>query len=206
VTDVSPVCGLPIGTPILTPTGHVPVEALEPGAMVLAISGSSAPFQLVTAVRRLEWSGSLIRLRAESLDDGAPQEDLLVPPDQALLIDGRLVAAGALVDGHGIVAEPHVGPIPLIQVMLGGHDAILACGAAVETPRPHPDAPDCAPRQPPDGTLRAMLSWRAEHMGWAGGMMAEIEPEIGTLRERLAANPLSEAAPLVPRLRDPDRD
>lgn len=199
MTSNAPDCGLPIGTPVLTPTGQVAVEDLAPGAMVLAISGSSAPFQAVAAVRRLRRTGPMVRLRAEALDDGTPQQDLLLPPGHALLLDGALVAAGDLVDGHGILAEPAGQACELVEVMLAGHDAVLAAGAAVETLRPHPDAPDCAPRRAPDAALRAMLSWRAERMGWASPQpAAEPGPDIGSLRDRLAASPLAAAFPPVP--------
>lgn len=199
MTDTSPDCGLPIGTPVLTPTGQVAVEDLAPGTLVLAISGSSAPFQAVAALRRRRSAGPLVRLRADALDDGTPQQDLLLPPGHALLLDGALVAAGELVDGHGILAEPAGEGIELVEVILAGHDAMLAAGAAVETLRPHPEAPDCAPRRAPDAALRAALSWRAERMGWASPRMAaEPDAEPGSLRERLAASALAAALPPVP--------
>ncbi len=191
--DASSTCGLPVGTPVLTPTGQVAVEDLAPGALVLAISGTSAPFQPVVAVRRLCWTGPMVRLRAEALDDGAPQETLLLPPGQALLIDGVLVDAGELVDGHGVLPIAADGPVELVQVILAGHDAVLAAGVAVESTRPHPGAPDCAPRRPPDAALRALLSWRAEQMGWATPHAASPAPLVGSLRDRLAASPFAPA-------------
>ncbi|MEO3471517.1 Hint domain-containing protein [Roseomonas sp. CAU 1739] len=200
MTDISPDCGLPIGTPVLTPTGHVPVETLRPGALVLAISGTSAPFQALMAVRRVRWSGPMVRLKAEALDDGAPQEDLLLPPHHALLIDGSLISAGALVDGHGVLEEPATGPVDLVQITLAAHDAVLAAGLAVETARPDPEAPDCLPRRAPQAALRAMLAWRAERLGWAIPAVIEPEPDVGSLRDRLAASPLAAALPLVPPL------
>lgn len=204
MNKISPECGLPVGTMVLTPAGQVPVETLAPGAMLLAMSGSSAPFQAVAAVHRLRWDGPMVRIRAEALDDGAPQEDLLLPPGHGVLLEGALVAAGSLVDGLGVVAEPAGTPVEIVQIVLGGHDAILAAGAAVEAVRPHPDAPDCAPRRSPDATLRALLSWRAEHMGWVQRQSTEIRPEFGTLRDRLEAFPFTSAVPMVPPFRDPE--
>lgn len=205
MTDASTELGLPIGTLVLTPAGHVPVERLGPGAMVLATSGSAAPFQSVVSVRRLRWTGPLVRVLAEALDDGTPQDDLLLTPGQGLLLDGALIAASALVDGHGIRLEPAGRPVELVQVVLGGHDVILAAGAAVEAARPHPDAPDCAPRREPEAALRAMLSWRAERLGWAATAAIEAAPpEAGTLRDLLEASPLSAALPLRPLAGDAD--
>lgn len=203
MSDASSGRGLPIGTPVLTPAGQVAVETLAPGTLVLAISGTSAPFQPVVEVSRLRWAGPMVRLLAEALEDGAPQGDLLLPPDQALLLDGALVAAGALVDGHGILPVAAGDPVELVQVTLAGHDALLAGGVAVESIRPHPDAPDCAPRRDPDATLRAMLSWRAERMGWASPDPARAAPLVGSLRDRLAASPFAPAIPPVLPGRDP---
>ena len=188
MNETPPDIGLSVGTPVLTPTGHVPVEQLAPGTQVLAMSGSSAPFQTVVAVRRSPYAGPMIRIRADALGDGSPQADLLLPPGH----------------GFGIVEEASGGLVELVQITLAGHDAVLAAGAAVETVRPHPDAPDCAPRRAPDAPLRAMLSWHAEQMGWATRQVIEDEPVLGTLRERLEAFPLSAALPPLPPFRDPD--
>lgn len=196
--------GLPHGTPILTPRGPVPVEALQPGMMVLAVSGAAAPFQPVVAVEHGRHDGPMVRIRSGALADGAPADDLLVPPGQALLIDGALVTAAELVDGHGIVLDPDGGPRPVIRIVLEAHDAVLAAGAAVETASADPAAPPCAPRAAPDATLRALLAWRAEAMGWATpAATTETQPEVGTLRARLSATALAPAAPLPPPVKPP---
>ena len=180
--------GLLPGTPVLTPRGLVPAEALEPGMLVLAVSGAAAPFRHVAAVRLAGAAGPLVRIRAGALDDGTPQEDLLLPAGHALLIDGALIAAGALVDGHGIRHEAADGPLRLVEILLPEHDAILAAGAAVETATPGLDAPDCAPRRAPDAALRAMLSWRAERIGWAAADPAPPPEPALTIEEELATS------------------
>lgn len=181
--------GLVAGTPVLTPNGAVAAEALRPGMLVIAVSGAAAPFRHVVAVRRSVLPRPAIRIRAGALDDGTPQDDLILPPGHALLLDGALIAASDLADGHGILAEPDGPPLPLVEIVLDSHDAILAAGTAVETAPPGPEAPDCAPRRAPDGPLRAVLAWRAERMGWA--VAAEPPPpEAGGLRERLTASAL----------------
>jgi hypothetical protein len=182
----------------------VPAELLVAGDLVLAVSGRAAPFQPVAAIAAGRAATPLVRIRAGALADGTPQEDLLLPPAHALLFEGVLVAAGELVDGHGIVAEPARGETTLVQVVLDGHDAVLAGGAAVETALPHPDAPGCAPRHAPDATLRALLAWRAETMGWAAPASVEPpQPGIGSFRSRLEASALgtpdTPPPPLPPR-------
>lgn len=202
--ETSSEIGLPVGTLVLTPTGQVPVETLVAGALVMAVSGGSAPFQAVSAVRRIRWTGPMVRIRAEALDDGAPQIDLRLLPGQGVLLEGVLITAEALVNDVGVVAEPADMPVELVQIVLGGHDAVLASGLAVESARPHPDAPDCAPRRGPDAALRAMLSWRAEHMGWVERRQMQTRPQIGVLRERLEAYPFTAAVPVAPPIREPD--
>ena len=188
-----PVRGLLAGTPVLTPGGPVPAESLQPGMLVLAVSGVAAPFRNLAAVRRNRVPGPAIRIRAGALDDGTPQQDLLLPAAHGLLLDGALIEAGALVDGHGILPEPGDAPLALVELVLHGHDAVLAAGCAVETIPPAPDAPGCAPRRAPDGALRALLSWRAERMGWAAPAPVAPTPGPEDFRERLIDSPLSPA-------------
>ena len=102
------------GTRIATPRGEIRVEDLRPGDPVLTVGGAARH------VRPVRWVGHLtidlarhawparaapIRIRAHAFADGAPARDLLVSPDHALLCDGMLVHAGALVNGRSIVRE-----------------------------------------------------------------------------------------------------
>lgn len=203
MTDASPPRGLPLGTPVLTPLGPAAVETLAPGAVVLAVSGEAAPFQTVLGLRRARAEGPVVRIRAGALADGTPHEDLLLPPAHALLLDDALVAAGDLVDGHAILREAPDGPLDLAELVLATHDAVLALGAAVETALPAEDAPPCLPRRAADGPLRALLSWRAELLGWAPPAAIGAGPDTvapATLRQRLAASPLAPVTPPVPPL------
>lgn len=193
--------GLPLGTTILTPAGPVPAEALAPGMLVIAVSGAAAPFQAIAEVRRGRAAGPLIRIRAGALADGAPQDDLLLPAGHGLLLDGALIAAGDLVDGCGILQETDAAPVEVVDLVLAGHDAVIAAGAAVETALPQPAAPPCAPRRAADGPLRAALTWRAETLGWtAPPPAAPAAPSPGTFRERLSASALTPALPPSPPL------
>ncbi|BDG72539.1 Hint domain-containing protein [Roseomonas fluvialis] len=192
--EAPPPLGLPLGTPVLTPTGEVAVEALVPGMLVLAVGGGAAPFQSVVELRRVLLPGPFVRLRAGALADGSPHDDLVLPPGHAVLLDGTLVTVGDLADDRGILVEAGAA-LAAVQIVLAGHDAVLACGAAVETAPPEPGSSPCAPRCPPDATLRALLAWRAEAMGWSPPT-APTAPslEVGSFRARLAASPLTPAA------------
>lgn len=191
--------GLPLGTTILTPGGPVPAEDLAPGMLVIAVSGAGAPFQAIAEVRRGQAAGPFIRIRAGALAEGAPQDDLLLPAGHGLLLDGALIAAGDLVDGCGILQDTDAATVEVVDLVLAGHDAVIAAGASVETALPQPADPPCAPRRAADGPLRAALAWRAETLGWvAPAPAAPAEPSPGTLRERLSASALVPALPPRP--------
>jgi hypothetical protein len=201
VTEDPAESGLPRGTPILTPQGEIPVERIEPGMMLIAVSGCGAPFQTVRAVRRRRAEARCIRIRAGALAEGAPLVDLILPAGHGVFLNGGLVRAGALPIGGGILAEPSA-PCDLFDIVLAAHDAVLAAGAAVETALPAPDGAPFCPRVEPDGVLLAMLAWRAEQMGWAAPPAPEDPlPEPIRLRERLITcplRPLAAPAPIFP--------
>jgi hypothetical protein len=124
--------GFMAGTRIRTPGGVVAVEALRPGDPVLTADGR------VDVVRRLgrQTVSTLstdpagvppIRLRAGALGEGMPSRDLLLSPHHAVLIEGVLVRAGALVNGGSIVRCADL-PASVVyhQVEPAGHALILA--------------------------------------------------------------------------------
>lgn len=191
--------GLPAGTPVLTPSGEVPVESLVPGMLVIAVSGVAAPFQRVQALLRRQVRTGLVRIQAGALADASPLTDLRLPPGHGVFIDGRLFAAGSLALGPGIAPEA-AGPCDLFDLVLAGHDAVLAAGIAVETAVPDAQ-PFFCPRAEPDGVLRAMLAFRAEAMGWVPPVPPKDPvPEVGSLRARLAASPFTPPLPRGPLL------
>lgn len=196
-----PEIGLPPDTPVLTPSGEVMAGALRPGDIVIAVSGAGAPFQPVAEIRRGFVPAALVRLRAGGLAEGTPQRDLLLPPGQALLLDGLLVEAGALLGGPGATLEQSAGLQEVVRVVLAGHDAILAAGAAVETALATPADTPMRARSEPDAALRALLALRAEAMGWVSvPPEPEPAPPPGSLAEELAASALAPAMPPAPPL------
>ena len=127
------------GTRIATPGGERPVESLCIGDPVLTADGRVEP---VRWLGRRSYAGRLlagrrhllpIRFTAGSLGDGLPRRDLLVSPAHAMLLDGMLIPAEALVNGLSITRVATMERVDYIHVELNQHDAILAEGAPSET-------------------------------------------------------------------------
>ncbi len=127
------------GTQVATARGPVAVETLTVGDVVLTAGGTEAPVrwvgrQTVSTTFADPIRVMPIRIKAGALDDNLPARDLLISPDHALLIDGVLVHAGALVNGRSIVRETDV-PASFVyyHVELDDHALILAEGVPAET-------------------------------------------------------------------------
>jgi Hint domain len=137
-TDNMTICFL-AGTNILTPSGEVHVEDLKPGDRVLTVDGRSMPVRWIgrQSVSRL-FADPLrvlpIRVKAGAFVENVPARDLLVSPDHALLVDGVLIQAGALVNGTSITREENVpASFTYYHVEVDEHSLILAEGAPAET-------------------------------------------------------------------------
>ncbi|MGO8737325.1 Hint domain-containing protein [Rhodoblastus sp.] len=127
------------GTMIRTPEGEVAVETLNPGDLVLTADGAAKPVnwlgrQTVSTVFADPTRILPIRVKAGALADNVPARDLLVSPDHALLVDGVLIHAGALVNGASIVRETKVPRVfTYYHIELDDHSLILAENAPAET-------------------------------------------------------------------------
>ncbi|NKX44916.1 Hint domain-containing protein [Roseicyclus persicicus] len=129
------------GTRIRTPGGDRAVETLAAGDLVMTADGRSVPVKWLwrqTLSTRFGTAERLqpVRVRAGALGEGLPQRDLVVTADHALSIDGLLVDAGALVNGHSIDRVPlsDLGELfAVYHVETADHDLILAEGVPAET-------------------------------------------------------------------------
>lgn len=127
------------GTAISTPGGERAVETLAIGDKVLNTEGQSVAVKwigrqtLSSFTARL--SGELpVCISAGALGNGLPRRDLLVSPGHALLVDGVLVNASALVNGTSIVkVQAWQGDVEYFHIETEAHEMILAEGTPAET-------------------------------------------------------------------------
>ena len=136
--NIDVTCFMP-GTLIRTPAGEVAVELLEIGDQVLTVDGRSVPVrwigrQTVSTIFANKDRVLPIRIRAGALVDNVPSRDLLISPDHAVLVEGALIQAGALVNGSSIVRERNVpGIFTYYHIELDDHSLILAENTPAET-------------------------------------------------------------------------
>lgn len=152
--DSDPVCGaepagdpglpppaLCEGTPLMTSAGELPVEQLAPGTELVLADGGHATLRwlgrratlpgAMPALRRAAWQP--VRIRRDAIAPGLPNRDLLVSPTLGLRLNGRLVAAAALINGETILTEASDAPVRYVQPEIDRHTALLAAGLAVES-------------------------------------------------------------------------
>nr|QIP04353.1 Hint domain-containing protein [Bradyrhizobium symbiodeficiens] len=136
--QIDVICFYP-GTLVRTPSGEAAVETLKPGDLVLSSDGREIPVrwlgrQTVSIVFADPIRVLPIRVKVGALADNVPSRDLLVSPDHALLVDGALIQAGALVNGTSIARERDVPKtFTYYHVEVDDHSLILAENTPAET-------------------------------------------------------------------------
>ena len=139
-TDAFIYCFL-AGTRIGTPNGAIAVEDLAVGSLVLTADGRAVPVkwlgrQTVVTAFGPDATRRPVRLVAGSLGPARPTGDLCVTFDHALLIDGVLVQAGALVNETTIrrMTDTELGDrYTVFHIETENHEVILAEGVPAET-------------------------------------------------------------------------
>ena len=133
------------GTSIATPDGERRVETLRIGDLVNTTDGCA---------ERVRWIGRRtlhaygaggyrfadpqlympIRIRAGALGENLPLRDLLLSADHAVLVDGLLVQAGALVNGLSVLRQTRLPEtFTFYHIELAQHALVLAEGVPAET-------------------------------------------------------------------------
>ena len=117
----------------------MPVESIKRGDLVTTADGRTVPVAWlgIQTVSR-QFSDPLrvwpIRVKAGALDENVPSRDLLISPDHAILVDGALVQAGALVNGTSITREDRLpAKFTYYHVETDDHSLILAHNVPAET-------------------------------------------------------------------------
>ena len=131
-------CFVP-GTRLAAPRGERRVEDLRIGDRVLTASGAARPVKWIG--RRAYTAAQMqanphlrpVLIRRDAIAPGQPRRELRVSPMHAIVIDGALVPAAALVNGVSILRDGRPGPLAYLHVELASHDTILAEGLATES-------------------------------------------------------------------------
>ncbi len=138
-TDAFTPCFL-TGTLIATPTGDRPVETLAVGDPVTTADGRSVPVRWVGRRTVVSAFGpgpeqAPVEIAADAFGPGLPARPLRLTADHALLLDGVLVQAGALVGtaARRLAASELGERYTVYHVETEAHDLILAEGVAAET-------------------------------------------------------------------------
>ncbi len=128
------------GTRMTTPSGEVAIETLQAGDRLTTADGGSTTVKWVAKQQmhpmfQQPEEINPICIKAGALDAGVPARDLFVTGDHALLIDGMLINAGALVNGQTIfqVARMPVEGFFYYHVETEQHEVVLAEGTAAES-------------------------------------------------------------------------
>ncbi|EAQ74087.1 hypothetical protein WH5701_12273 [Synechococcus sp. WH 5701] len=137
----TPVCIL-AGTLLATPSGDRAIESLKPGDQIITADGVMAVrfiSRTCHTPESLEEIDSMpILIKQDALGNGLPCRDLYVSPDHAVLVDGHLLHASVLVNGHSIVQTTNKDwrdrdLLTYLNVELEVHAVIKAEGLDVES-------------------------------------------------------------------------
>ncbi|WP_238364699.1 Hint domain-containing protein [Mesobacterium pallidum] len=129
------------GTMIATPAGEVAVEALAIGDLVTLEDGRDVPvrwlaIQTLKPILCLPERNRIVEIAPGALGDGLPHSTLRLTAGHALLLDGVLVHAGALVGATGIrvMRDDELGQgFTTYHVETETQEILLANGAASES-------------------------------------------------------------------------
>ena len=141
-TGPPPVCCFLRGTHLQTPSGHVFVEALEIGDLVVTVSGAPKPIKWIgrVSVRRNStgaWPKHAVpvKISPDAIKPGVPSVNVFVSPAHAVYIDNALIPVGNLINGTTIASDPDWGgeQLDYFHVELDGHNVVFAEGLPAET-------------------------------------------------------------------------
>lgn len=127
------------GTHVATEHGEKRVEELKIGELVQTADGGLDPIKWIG--RQTCHPGYVknplraypIWIKAGALGQGLPHRDLYVSPDHALLVEGLLINAGALVNGTSIIKTDPTERFTYYHIELERHALLIAEGTLAES-------------------------------------------------------------------------
>lgn len=134
----NPIC-FARGTLIHTANQAIQVEALATGSTLQSQLGGFAKCRWIGYQRRTPEFAQFqdylpVKISAGALDNHVPLRDLYLSPDHAVLVDGHLIHAKALVNGKTIVQMTEwAGDIEYYHIETEAHEIIYAEGVPCET-------------------------------------------------------------------------
>ena len=127
------------GTRLQTPEGEVAIENLTAGDLVTTATGEAHPVKWI-GKRRIDLAAhprpetvAPVRITANAFADQMPHTDLLVSPDHAVFVDGKLICARQLINGTTILQETGSAAVEYFHVELDQHAILLAEGLPAES-------------------------------------------------------------------------
>ncbi len=139
ISGVSPPICFAKGTRIATETNPAVVEALKSGATLESCGSELACVKWIGYQRRTPEFAQFddylpVKIFAGALEENVPVRDLYLSPDHAILVDGHLIHAKALVNGKSIVQMTDwQGDIEYYHIETENHEIIFAEGVPCET-------------------------------------------------------------------------
>ncbi|GBQ22675.1 hypothetical protein AA0472_0841 [Acetobacter estunensis NRIC 0472] len=131
------------GTLIETPTGPQAVETIRSGDSVMTLVADEMVAREVvwaghahTVVREGlpdDEAGYPVRVLKNAISDGMPSRDLLVTPEHALFLNGKLVPVRMLVNGSSIFYDRTITSYDYFHIETAEHAILVAEGAFTES-------------------------------------------------------------------------
>jgi len=205
------------GTRLMTATGEVAVEDLAAADLMVTLDGEARSLQPVTWIgyRKVDLAAhsrpelvAPVRIRRHAFGADMPRRDLLLSPDHAIYVDGKLVVARLLLNGMTITQEFASPTVEYYHVELPRHAVLLAEGLPAESyldtgnRAMFANAGLALVLHPDFGVSHGIRTWEDDACAPLATAPAEIEPIWRTLAERAEA--LGYAAPRHALSADPD--
>ena len=131
-----------VGTRLGTPSGDVAVEALSEGDLVITMQDGQPVAMPVVWIGQMvvdlenhprPETAAPIVFRPNALGAGIPTRELVVSPDHAMFLDGKLIPAKLLINGTTIYQDLAARSVTYYHIETQRHSILLAEGAPAES-------------------------------------------------------------------------